>query len=315
MDLNQALGGYLGEALAASSAILFSLSNVTIALGTRKTQGKGANGALLSVFISAGLAACMWPFIGLPLDSFPDAPERMSAMGWFIVAGILATFLGRDLLYKSIQGLGVVQAAAVKRLNPFFSTLLALVVLGEVISPKAGGGIALIALSFGLIIRESLMRANRNTGPVDKDGPRLVDYLFGPGSALAYAFAYIARKFGLLHVADPVLGTLVGAVAGIACYYIAGIFSRRYRSSALGVFSTANRWQVMAGVFMSLGQMAQFGSLQFAEVSRVVMITSSEIFISIFLSVYVFRLEKTPSTTTFVAAIAAMFGVMLIAIG
>jgi drug/metabolite transporter (DMT)-like permease len=316
MDLFHTLGNHLGELLALGAAVLFALSNVTIALGNNRDNTKGGNGALLSVFISAAIAAVIWPVLGSPPSDLPSQEETLRALGWFTVAGVLSTFLGRDLLYKSIHGLGVVQASAVKRLNPFFSVLLAALILGEVISLSSGSGIGLIAVSFGLLVRESLLRTRENTatGGADK-GPGLLDYLYGPGSALAYAFAYITRKFGLEGISDAILGTFVGAIAGIACYYAAALFSSRYRASVLGVFSRANRWQVMAGVFMSLGQLALFGAIHHADVSRVVMIASLEIFITIFMSVYVIRIERRPSPTTLVAAVLATAGVILIAAG
>jgi drug/metabolite transporter (DMT)-like permease len=294
MDLFHTLGNHLGELLALGAAVLFALSNVTIALGNNRDNTKGGNGALLSVFISAAIAAVIWPVLGSPPSDLPSQEETLRALGWFTVAGVLSTFLGRDLLYKSIHGLGVVQASAVKRLNPFFSVLLAALILGEVISLSSGSGIGLIAVSFGLLVRESLLRTRENT---------------------ATGFAYITRKFGLEGISDAILGTFVGAIAGIACYYAAALFSSRYRASVLGVFSRANRWQVMAGVFMSLGQLALFGAIHHADVSRVVMIASLEIFITIFMSVYVIRIERRPSPTTLVAAVLATAGVILIAAG
>jgi len=89
----------------------------------------------------------------------------------------------------------------------------------------------------------------------------------------------------------------------------------RYRGAFMGVFRNATRWQFTAGIFASAGQLAQFAAIQHIEVSRAVMIASSEIFLSMFLAVYVLKTEKRPDALTLLAAALAMLGVILVAAG
>ncbi len=56
-----------------------------------------------------------------------------------------------------------------------------------------------------------------------------------------------------------------------------------------------------------------FAALAYEKVSTVVMISSLEVFFSIFLSTVIFRIEKRPRALVFLAAALAIVGVLLIA--
>jgi drug/metabolite transporter (DMT)-like permease len=308
-----------GEAFAVLAAVFFAASGVTVAKGAG--HGGGDHGALLSIILTAILAAVFW----LPtasLDRLPNTREALYAgVAWFALSGLLTVFLGRTLLYQSIAYLGAIRASTLLRLNPLFSVLLAALILGEAISAIAGTGMVLIALSFMLLLRRSLAAFVR-----DKEGPQPrvagrdaapspLHYVFGPASAFSYALGNVVRKHALAIIPDSNLGTLISAIAGLVSFAAAALFIERYRSAFLGVFRNASRWQVAAGLFASAGQLSQFAAIQYIEVSRAVMISSSEIFFSMFLAVYVLKTERRPDALTLAAAMTAMAGVVLVAAG
>lgn len=313
MSAEPPLFGLFGEALALASAFSFALSNVFISRGA--VRASGDNGALLSVLVTVLVSAALWMAMGASIPEGSGQATLGSGLAWFAMSGLLATVFGRIFLYKSIQHIGVTRASAIKRLNPFFSVLLAALVLGEVITPLMGAGMLLIAVSFGTLLRgtvRSLWRA-RSGGAGEETA--LNDYLYGPASALCYATSYIARRFGLERIPDAVFGTFVSAVAALAYYLAASWFIRDYRRAFREALTAANRWQLLAAIFVSFGQIATFGAIQFTAVSKVVMITSMEIFISMFLAVVVFKAEKWPDRMTIMAAVLAMGGVVLVALG
>ena len=308
------LFGFLGEALALVSAILFALSNICILRGS--VRASGDNGALLSVLVTVLVSGALWLVLGADIPGGSSGAGLLSALAWFAMAGLLATVFGRIFLWKSIQRLGVTRASAIKRLNPFFSVVLAALVLGEVITPLMGAGMALIAVSFGTLVRGTVRSLwSRAAAPAAGEEVRAADYLYGPTSALCYATSYIGRRFGLERIPDAIFGTLVAAVAALGYYVVASWFVRDYRRAFREALTGANRWQLAAAVAVSFGQISNFGAIQFTAVSKVVMITSMEIFISMFLAVIVFRTEKRPEPTTLLAALLAMAGVTLVALG
>jgi drug/metabolite transporter (DMT)-like permease len=145
---------FLGELLALTGATCFAIANVTISLGA--VRKKGDNGALLSVIVTAAVSLLVWLLVGAEgaLDHAPQAV--LLGLAWFTASGLLTTVFGRITLFRSIQDLGVVRASALKRLVPFFSAVLAFVILGEVITGVMLGGMVMIAFGFGMLISRSL---------------------------------------------------------------------------------------------------------------------------------------------------------------
>lgn len=298
-----------GEVLAFLSAFSFAAASVSVA---KSGRASGDNGAFLSIIVTALGAFLVWALAQV-LHGPPVHTYNLIGVFWFVVSGLLTIVIGRGLFFKSIIHLGAIRASAVSRLNPFFSVLIAATLLGEVISVQAGAGMLLIALSFGILIERILSR--HNAGMSSADAPlSLTSYSYGTGSALAYAVGYTTRKFGLLHIPDSNLGTLIGAVSGLVSYFVASIFSPQYRATLRNLFVTTTRWHVLAACFVSVGQIAQFGAIKYIEISRVVMITSTEILFSIFLSVFVLKTERRPDGLTIVAVVVGSVGVALVAV-
>ena len=298
--------------LALAGAFFFAFGNVSIFKGA--VRKKGDNGVFLSVLMTGLISGLLW-VITWNWAPASGAISVWTGVFWFVASGLLTTVFGRILLYKSVQALGVAKAAAVKRLNPLFSVFLAAIILGEAITGFMGIGITLIAVSFAILMRHSLLqwRARKVDATVIAAPP--LAFAYGPASALCYAFGYIARKSGLINLPDAPLGTLIGSVAALAYYGVGSIFVADYRRAMREVFTNVNRWQLIAAISVSCGQLLQFAAIQHTQVAKVAMIASLEVFISVFLSVYVMRAEKPPERMTVIAAIVATFGAIFVAIG
>ena len=292
------------------AAFSYAAAGVSVA---KSGPGSGDNGAFLSIVVTALAASLVWA-LAYALQGPAAQSYDGRGIAWFVASGLLTIVIGRALFFKSIVHLGAIRASAVNRLIPFFSVLLAALLLGEVITLQAGAGMLLIAISFALLIGRLLSRQSGQRTQATGQPHRLFSYVFGAASALAYALGYVARKFGLAHIADSNLGTLIGAAAGLAGYLVACLFSTQYAETLKNLFATTTRWHVLAACFISVGQLSQFAAIKFIEVSRVAVITSTDIFISIFLSVYVLKTETRPDVATLVAAILATAGVALVAL-
>ncbi|CAI10590.1 hypothetical protein, potential permease subunit (plasmid) [Aromatoleum aromaticum EbN1] len=281
----------MGEWLAVLSMTFFASSNV--AIGRAVERGSQDNGAFLSILITSTMAFATWIYLtwGNALPRV-DAP----ALAWFAGAGVLTMFIGRVFVFASVQHLGAVRASAVKRLNPVFSVLLGVLVLGEPMDAALIAGMLLIFSSFCVLVKQSLQTSRQSSGVViDSSGREYlgtwvnVGYVYGPVSALAYAVGYVARKQGLMLLPDPTLGTLIGAVVGSLVFMLAGAFLGSYRQAIRNTFTSFDPWIVAAGVLSSLGQIFFFAAISYSTVSRVALITSMETFVTILLSVTLFR--------------------------
>lgn len=301
----------IGESLALGSAFAFAFGNVAIAKGALRRSGE--SGVLLSVLMTGLLSGLAWLVVGVPASSYTAENAFWAAAGWFAASGVLATVWGRLTLFKAIQYAGVVRASTVRRLTPFFSVLLAWLILSEDISVAAGAGMAIIALSFGLLLLDS---RNRLEDAADRPASDLSrGYALGVICASCYAASYIVRKYGLNLVPDAYLGALIGSLAALLYYLVGCLFSAQYRAVVRGSLKRPDSWQLLAAICISIGQIAQFAALTFADVSRVAMINSVEIYISAYLAVFIFKTENKPSMLIVGATIFATAGVILVAAG
>lgn len=295
-------GSYLGSVLALFSAACFAGASYCI---SRTTQSKGDKGTMFSVLVTMVMSFGLWIVTGREGLS---GGNPAAGLAWFVLAGLLAMLLGRSFMFVSVRTLGVARSSAIKRLNPFFSVLLGAALLGEIITASSGAGIALIALSFGFLIAHNL-KERAVTGRIG-----LGDYVPGIVAAMCYALAYVTRKFGLVAMPSPMLGTFVSAFSGFAAFGLIAVVSANYRDKFVNMFAHLDRWILMASVLMSAGQILFFTALASETLTKVAMITSTEIFIGIILASFVFRTEPVPSGRIIAAAALAMAGVILIAI-
>lgn len=309
----------MGELYAILSASLFAAANIAIIRGVNSPSQD--NGAFLSIVLTAVISGAMYAWA----YASRGAPT-ITAVGvyWLAAAGLLTIFLGRVFLYASIQYLGAVRASAVKRLNPFFAVLLGLLVLGEPLTVGLVIGMGLIFASVVLLVRHSFSAAGRATNHAIPErnlwrrarnaaaAAGNLGYFYGPVSALAYAVGYVGRKKGLDQIPDPFFGTMVGAVVGILAFLAAALFQQSYRNAVRSAVTRFNGWQFAAGVFSSLGQICYFTALNHSTIARVALISAMEVFITMFLSVWVLKSREPFGIPVISAAALGVLGTAFI---
>ena len=291
----------MGEALAILSMTMFAMTNIAIVRGH---DGKSrSSGAFLSMVITFLMSTVIWMIMVLR-NGWPDV--NATVVAWFALGGFLTIFVGRVFLYASIQHLGAVKASAVKRLNPFFSVLLGVLILGETISLPMLAGMLLIVMSFAVLVRQAVFFAGKESLRVGKQSAfdRFLNlgYLYGPVSALAYAAGYVARKQGMMVLPDSALGTMIGALTGIVFFVITSGFINSYRDDLRKTFTVFNKWFLMAGCLSTFGQIAYFTALNYIGISKIALITSMEVFVTMILSTVIFVSKEKLTVDVIVAA-------------
>jgi drug/metabolite transporter (DMT)-like permease len=260
--------------------------------------------------MTGALAAVGWL---LERKSALKQSENLPAIfAWFAASGLLATVWGRVTLFKSIHFAGVIRATTIRRLTPFFSVLFAYFFLGDSVSVLMGVGIGLMTGSFMLVYIDSYEKLGNEVFP-GADIPR--GYTFALLCAIFYAASYVVRKRGLESLPDPYLGALIGSGAAFFYFIVAAQFSSAHRATLRAFSQWPGGYQVMAAFCISVGQILQFVALTYTQVGRVAIINSSEIFISSYLAVMVFKTESRPSSLLALAAIFATAGILLVAMG
>lgn len=301
----------MGEIFAILSMSFFAAANVLINRGFEgTTRGRGAFLSIMTTFLVSG---AIWLGIGFT-RGFPEINRQ--AVAWFAVAGVLTVFIGRVFLYASLQSIGAIKGSAVKRLNPFFAVLLGVLLLGESVSGSMAFGMVLIFSSFAVLVRQSL-RTEAEVEPLQKKPGTLsrlaaMGYFYGPISAFAYATGYVARKQGLIAMPDAVFGTLVGALTGIVCFVLMSGFVNSYREDLERTFTVFNPWLMAAGILATLGQICYFVALNHSSVSKIALITSMEVFVTMFLSYVLYRGKLKITGEVVVAATLGLVGTIFV---
>jgi drug/metabolite transporter (DMT)-like permease len=301
----------IGDAFALVSALLFAMASIAIAKAAAHNRSAD-NGVLLSIIMTGVLSAAAL-LLEWKLPAAGNGASMLGAMGWFAASGILAIVWGRLTMFKAVALAGVIRATTIRRLTPFFSVLLAWALLGETISGFGLLGMALMAASFSLLYfdnRQKLASQDLFPGPNLRRG-----YLFGLICALLYAVSYVVRKRGLDGVHDPYFGALIGSVAALGYYAVGCLFSAKLRADVGLLMVRPDPWQLAAAVLLAVGQISQFIAFNNADVGRVTLINSMEIFLSSYLAVMVFKTENWPSLVVAGATIVATAGVVFVALG
>jgi drug/metabolite transporter (DMT)-like permease len=289
----------VGDLYAIASALCFATANVMIVRGA--ARGDDDNGAFLSLLVTAGISAAGWAILGVARGF---DPVTWSSLAWFAGAGVFTMFIGRVFLFGSVQRLGAMRGSAMKRFNPFFAVILGVAVLGEPLGAGMLAGMALIVASFALLVWSSFRRGGE-VAPADAKRLR-AGYVLAIVSGLGYAFGYLFRKMGLADAPDAWLGAAVGAIVGAVLFAATGLFNARYARAVRATFSRPNAWLLWAGITSSFGQVFYYAALNTQPISRVALIVSMEVFVTLALSALLLRRHES---LTVPVALAAALGV------
>lgn len=296
----------IGQYYALAAAFFFALCSVCIAKGSR---GKGDQGVIFSVLVTLVLSLLLWLGADHGQTGAVDTLALWRGIFWFAVAGVFAMVLGRTFIYASVRHLGVTRAAALKKATPFFSALLAFILLAELLTGSDLWGMLLIGFAFVLLSWRSFYKL-----PPEQQAntPAPLDYTWGVAASFSYAMSFITRKYGLIYIVSPGFATFISALAGLIFFFIMAFFSERYRKNFRNLLSNLNPWLIAAAVSVSVGQICIFAALTTESVAVVAILSSLEVFIASFLSVVIFKSEKRPDGLTYLAAVVAFSGAALI---
>ncbi|KZY02210.1 MULTISPECIES: DMT family transporter [unclassified Sulfitobacter] len=295
----------LGAALAVLSALCYAFASVAATKDARANGGRGT-AVLLSVLLTAISSGVAWLFVGPPLPA--TSPQLWAGVGAFCLAGLLATVLGRVSFFRSIELAGAIETSLLRRLIPVFATVLATVVLGERLSAQIVAAFALIFAGIAIVWITAPPVAGGAEGAWG-GAARTTGRVLAVVSAASYGGSYVARKLGIAGLPDPLLGTAIGACAGITFYCLAAPVSREFAAQLAAVRRRPTGWQLAAASGISIGQILLFFALVYAGVATVAIIASVEMFFAAWLAGVVFRTERRPGWTFTLASGLAFGGV------
>lgn len=290
-----------GEVLALLSAVFYGIAGVAISKG--KEDAKGDNGVFLSIVVTFLLTAGLWYIWGSVSSKDLASEESLRGLGFFALAGICATVLGRTTMYRAIERIGAVKAGLFRRLIPVFSLPCGLILMGEWPGPRVLIGGAIIML--GVLMYHLLPR--RTSWALTTAGD-----LIGVASALFYALAYSIRRLGLEEISDPLFGTLLGALVGLGWFCLTATFSGAPARAFRRLLCDRRPWHWVTALSLSVGQTLQFFALNLVPASTVAVLGALDLFFSAALIALFFRGEHFHGWLLILAGGLALLGVAIL---
>ena len=249
---------------AIQGAFLFALSHVVIRRGL--VGSNAATGTMVSIIISAVIFWVVTP-IFVPLSSFATP-----AVWYFIVGGIFAPAVGRFMTFKAIERVGVARAVPITNTAPMFSSILAVLVVGETWPLQNIIGTTLVI--FGVVILSRTQTATSQWRKVDLVYPAL--------AAISFALSSNLRKLGLVIANIPLMAASVSATTALLVTLIFYQAQGGWKTFVLSRRSFG--WFVAAGIAHTTAMLSVFYALGLGKIVVVDPLVNASPVLSLLLS-------------------------------
>lgn len=235
------------------------------------------------------------------LDVFGDLSIAAGAL--FFAAGIVGTAIGRLAVFVGVDRVGASINSAVISTRPLFAGLLAVLVLGEPVTPVTAAGIGVLVV--GLVVL-AISRGG------DVTGWRARELVFPLTAAAAFGAGNVVRKFGLdafseITLLEAVALNELGAMAGLGTYAVVAGYG--------DVFDLPRRtygYFVASGTLTAVALLSLFAALR---IGRVVVVdplaATAPLFTTVFAAVFLRDLERI-TLRLVLGAVLVVCGVALI---
>jgi drug/metabolite transporter (DMT)-like permease len=239
----------MAEYFAFQTALCFSIAHIFV------RRGLVHSNALTSSLISLGTSAVI--FWLLLLSLIPFSALRTPAVGFFIAGGIFAPAIGQTLGYIGMERIGVARSSPIVNTSPIFSSILAVVFLGESWVPQNIIGTCLVIL--GVVVLSS-----RNASEGEW---RMKDVIYPVLAAVAFGISTTLRKTGLTALPEPLLGAAV--TLGTAFIVLLIIIHLRGGRKELKFNRKSSGWMFGAAIVNTGAILSFFAALNLGQVVRV----------------------------------------------
>jgi drug/metabolite transporter (DMT)-like permease len=233
----------------------------------------------------------------------------------FALAGLFTTYLGRFFVLEVIARLGPAKASAFQVSSPLFTFVIALIFLGERLTPLALVGMVLTVLGL-LLVSLSGARTTGTPAPKESRG-RLKRWMqsgiaIGLMSSAAYGVGNVMRGAAVREWDEPILGALLGALLGIVLHFLIG----SGHAAMLRGLRTAHRGGVLlfalSGVLTISAQMVVISAMKYAPVSVVALITLCTPILVFPMSYFLLKNDEGINPRTLVGAVLTLSGIGMI---
>ena len=277
---------------AIQGAFLFALSHIVIRRGL--VTSNAATGTIVSIIISAIIFWVVTP-IFVSLSSF-----KTPAIWYFIIGGIFAPAVGRFMTFKAIERVGVARAVPITNTAPMFSSILAVLVVGESWPLQNILGTSLVI--FGVVILSRTQTATSQWRKVDLVYPAL--------AAISFALSSNLRKLGLVIANIPLMAASVSATTALVVTLIFHQAQGGWKTFVLSRQSFG--WFVAAGIAHTTAMLSVFYALSDGKIVVVDPLVNASPVLSLFLSAIFLKELESITLRVVIGAGCTVVGSVLI---
>jgi drug/metabolite transporter (DMT)-like permease len=230
-----------GELAAVGTAALIGVSSTFFTLSGRRVGPTDVNRARL--LVASVLACGLHRFTRgafLPLAAPP------ASWAWLALSGVIGLAAGDALLFRAYVRIGPALSMLVFALAPVLAALLSFLLLGEVLSARQWGGIALTLSGIAWVVSEP-----RRRELVSEATHYVSGVLFAVGGALGQALGLVTAKVGLSLGVLAQSANVMRLVGALLALWLAALLT----GNAARTFASLGRDR-RASVFVLAGSIA-----------------------------------------------------------
>jgi drug/metabolite transporter (DMT)-like permease len=326
------LGGLLGLL----SAATFAFNNAAVRRGVLS----GSVAQAIAITVPAGLPIFLLAVVVMNAYA-PFGEFSMATWMWLSLAGVQHFILGRYCNYRATKAMGAVLTGPVQQSGLIFTLAIAVLVLGEALTPLRIIGIILVVGGPALSLRDGLGRRRRakaaaveaassgagNDETVQKVAanaaaskpvfqPNYVEgYVNALISALAQGTSPILVRFALEDrgLAASVAGGLISYAAATAVFCLLLLWPGQLRH-VMSVNAEAAKWFTISGVFVGFSQMFRYMALALAPVSVVTPIQRLSLLFRIYFARLMSREHEVLEGKVILGTVLSLVGTLALSI-
>lgn len=303
-----------GVSLALLSMLLYGFCMVAVSVVLKGMSSGPGSLVAAAAGVPAGL---LFAAILLVVRSGVETPSAWAVCA-FALAGICSTYLGRWLVFKSIELVGPSSAAGLQCTSPMLTAVVGWIFLGEAIGVTGfiGMGLGILglaAMSFGIgQAQKPALPAVAARPPMRQGGFILSTVLFGLGSAAAYSASYVFRASAVRDWNEPLLGATIGAAAGLLTLALASRNKLAGYMREIRANPAPTRIYFGVGVFQFTAQALVIASMRYIPASLAALISMCTPLAVMPISYFVLRKREKLGYATVFGIFITLVGMALV---
>lgn len=266
----------MGELLSVVALTLFAANALVVSVASPLVpQRLGflialAFNLVFSALVVAGQFAIGWGPTSIHWD----------AVALFAIGGLLTTYIGRRLLFFTVEAIGPSRATALQVTNPVFAGIVSWIFLGQALS--SGAMLFIVCVLVGLAMTS---RSPRPAGYVDASSvpttservwhPAHIALAAGIVGAASHGIGNVVRGASIHAWNEPVIGGLIGAIVAVIIYLVLHVDIGRLRADLREADPRGRRLWMLSGCLSIAAQTILMAAMRYIDVVVAIVISTA----------------------------------------